>query len=319
LRAFAPTVIQAHYLSKFDRGLRELKRAAGARRLVVTDRSSGAASVKSWPMRVLSQARGWWVGTYIDRIVAVSEFVRRRDADAVHFPAGRIRVVHNGVDTTRFTPAAAPANDVFTIAYAGQLMPEKGVMTLLRAVRVLHESGLAVRLRVAGRGPQAGELERFAAAAGLQDRVEFLGQVDGVEQLFRSADVVVVPSEWEEAFGFVAAAAAACGACLAVSRAGALPEIVGSDGEAGLIFRKGDAADLARRLADLAADPARRERMRQRARALAVGCFSIERMVDGYREFFDEIDASLRRRPAAPPADKGRRPATQLGLSGTGP
>ena len=289
LRSFKPTVIQTHFLSKFEPGLRVLKRSAGARRLVVTDHTSGLASKKSLPGRLLSRLRGWWAGSYIDQIIAVSEFVRHRDINDFHYPSGKIRVVYNGVDTNRFSPTAAPPNEVFTIAFAGQLIPQKGVLTLLQAVQILVAGGSAVRVRVAGRGPQAGELECFCAAASLQNQVEFLGHIDCVEHLFHTSDVVVVPSEGGEAFGFVAAEAAACGACVVVSSDGALPEVVGSDGEAGLIFAKGDAVDLAHKLVDLMGNPSRRKRLGRAARARVEACFSLEKMVEGYCNYFDEV------------------------------
>jgi glycosyltransferase involved in cell wall biosynthesis len=289
---FRPAVIQTHFLSKFDRGLRPLKRCAGVRRLIVTDHSSGMASRKSRLGCLLAWLRGRWAGTYIDQIVAVSEFVRRRDAAAAYFPAAKIRVVHNGVDTSCFVPTDRRDNDVFTIAFAGQLISEKGVLTLLRAVRHLTAAGRAVRVRIAGHGQQKNELQEFCAAAGLAEQVDFLGQIDMLPQLFAGADVVVIPSEWEEAFSFVAAEAAACGACLLVSDAGALPEVIGQPGKAGLIFAKGNAADLAGKLKRLMDDKSLRERLGLEARQRITSLFSIEQMVGGYAQLFDEIVSS---------------------------
>jgi glycosyltransferase involved in cell wall biosynthesis len=293
LRKYHPDVVHTHFVSKFDFGLRPLKRLSGARRVVVSDQSSGAASRKVLLVRLLARLRGWWVGTYIHQVIAVSEFVRRRNAVDVHFPASKIRVVYNGVDTDRFVPVDAPHPDGFTIAYAGQLIPEKGLLTLLRAVTAVVAAGGDIRTLIAGEGCQRRELEAYCDAAGLRGRVEFLGQIDWVNRLFATADVVVVPSEWEEAFGFVAAEAAACGACVIVSDAGALPEVIGTDGKAGVIFARGDATDLAQRLIELMADPHRREQLRRAARERAVSHFSIERMVEGYCRYYEEIMGGL--------------------------
>jgi glycosyltransferase involved in cell wall biosynthesis len=293
LRKHHPDVVHTHFVSKFDFGLRPLKRLSGARWLVVSDQSSGAASRKLPLVRLLARLRGWWVGTYIHQVIAVSEFVRRRNAVDVHFPASKIRVVYNGVDTDRFVPLDVPHPGGFTIAYAGQLITEKGVLTLLRAVAAVVAAGGDIRALIAGEGSQRRELEAYCDAAGLRGRVEFLGQIDWVSRLFATADVVVVPSEWEEAFGFVAAEAAACGACLVASDAGALPEVIGIDGKAGVIFARGDSADLARRLTELMANPDGREQLRRSARERAISQFSIERMVDGYCRYYEEIMGEL--------------------------
>lgn len=291
LRRYRPGVIQTHFLSKFDLGAQALKWLTGARSLVVTDHSSGRAAPRWGLKRLLARLRGALAGRVIDRVVAVSDFVRRRDVEEVFLPAGRVQTILNGVDVDRFAPAGAEAvcGAPLTVAYAGQLIPEKGVALLLRAVHELaEEGGPPLRVRVAGAGPQAGELKAYCARHGLQN-VEFLGQIDWVPRLFATADVVVVPSVWEEAFGFTVAEAMACGACVLASDAGGIPEVVGPDGAAGRTFRAGDAADLKRKLAGLIADAALRRRLRHNARERAVEHFSIRRMVDEYVALYEEL------------------------------
>ncbi len=284
LREYRPDVLQTHFLSKFDPGLRLLKRASGAPRLIVTDRSSGCASRKSMAGQMLSRLRGHWAARHVDQIIAVSEFVRRRDVDDVHFPADKVQVIHNGVDLTRFRPLQVPRSPTaqVEIVYAGQLIAQKGVATLIRALARLRGSGHAVRLTIAGQGPLREALESLALRLGVGGDLRFVGQIDWLPRLFAEADIVVVPSEWDEAFGFVAVEAAASGACVVASDAGALPEVVGADIEAGVLFRRGDVDDLSAQLAALIADPARRERLRRAARERAVGTFSIERMIERY-------------------------------------
>jgi glycosyltransferase involved in cell wall biosynthesis len=81
----------------------------------------------------------------------------------------------------------------------------------------------------------------------------------------------------------------ACGVCVVVSDAGGNPEIVGQGGEAGLVFRAGDAADLAAKIRDLASDPPRRAAMRRAARERIVDNFTMQKMVDGYIRVYDEL------------------------------
>ena len=195
------------------------------------------------------------------------------------FP-GRARVIDLGVDLSLFTPGHAgqgpepepepePRN-VRIVGYIGRLDAAKGVDVLLRAA-ALEPS---LQLVVAGSGPQRDQLLDLARTLEIADRVDFLGALSP-EQLpgfYRSVDVLAVPSlttpTWMEQFGRVALEAMACGVPVVVSDSGALPEVVG---EAGIVVTEGNAAELAKALAEVVNDPdvARRLRTAGLARARA--------------------------------------------------
>jgi glycosyltransferase involved in cell wall biosynthesis len=142
-----------------------------------------------------------------------------------------------------------------TVLYVGKLSAEKGVGLLLEALRKVD-----ARAVIVGFGPARAELE---AAAGPD--VLFTGPLEHrhLANLWPLADVSVTPSVFPEAFGMVAAEAAACGSPPLVARHSGLAEIA-----AGLeeeypahlrhlaAFERGDADDLARRLAELLTLPA---------------------------------------------------------------
>ena len=182
-----------------------------------------------------------------------------------------------------------PKNGYSTIVFVGQLIPQKGVDLLIEVVRRISEStGQPLYLKIAGAGHQRSALERLATDV-LPGQVEFLGQVEDVPTLFRSADLAVFPSRWQEAFGFVVAEAMACGTPVITSDAGGIPEVVGRDGRFGLVFRNGDVEDLERQLRLIIADPERRARMRQAARERVEREFSIPRMVEQYASLYEEL------------------------------
>jgi len=118
-------------------------------------------------------------------------------------------------------------------------VPEKGVDTLSQALSMV---GGGVRLKVAGYGP-------LEAALRGQEGVELVGRVDyeAVPDFLRSLDVLVLPSRttplWKEQFGRVLAEAMACGVPCLGSDSGAIPQVMGAGG---LVFKEGDAQDLAR-------------------------------------------------------------------------
>jgi glycosyltransferase involved in cell wall biosynthesis len=283
LQAYQPRLIQTHFLSMFNPVLRGIKSGCGASRLVVTDHSSGLASRKSLPKEALAWLRGRWVSSYIDQVIGVSDFVCQRDVHDVHFPAGKVRCIHNGVDTRRFVPATLTRPEgPLTLGFIGHLIPQKGLSTLLKAVANLRDQGRDFTLLVAGEGPQAAAFHQEVQALDLGDRVTFLGQISDTVGFYHQVDVLVVPSEWEEAFGFVVAEAAACGTCVVTSDVGGMPEIVGRQGEAGVVFPRAQVGALTTALAELMDDPQRRLALGRLGRARMEKQFSLDVTVDAY-------------------------------------
>jgi glycosyltransferase involved in cell wall biosynthesis len=162
------------------------------------------------------------------------------------------------------------AGDEPTVVYFGKLIEQKGVQVLLEAMRQVD-----ARLVVVGFGPYRPVLEAAAPP-----RTLFTGPFEHrhLVHLLPLADVTVVPSVFPEAFGMVAAEAAAAGSPPLVARHSGLAEVA-----AGLeqhypehlrslaSFETGDAGDLARKLNALVALPAAdRAALRQAARAAVV-------------------------------------------------
>ena len=144
------------------------------------------------------------------------------------------------------------AGDEPTVVYFGKLIEEKGVQVLLEAMR-----GIDARLVVVGFGPYRSTLEAMAPK-----RTLFTGPLEHrhLVQLLPLADVTVVPSIFPEAFGMVAAEAAAAGSPPLVARHSGLAEVA-----AGLeqeyperlrhlvAFENGNAEDLHAKLQELLA------------------------------------------------------------------
>jgi glycosyltransferase involved in cell wall biosynthesis len=150
------------------------------------------------------------------------------------------------------------AADEPTVVYFGKLIEQKGVHVLLEALR-----GVDARVVVVGFGPERAALEEVAASTGI--RALFTGPLEHrhLRHLLALADACVVPSVFPEAFGMVAAEAAAAGCPPVVSRHSGLAEVAG-ELEAALppalgplvSFPAGDAAALRDRLTALLALPA---------------------------------------------------------------
>ncbi len=151
------------------------------------------------------------------------------------------------------------ADDAPTVLYVGKLIENKGVHVLLEAL-----AGLDARAVVVGFGDYRGELEALAPPGTL-----FPGQLEHrhLVHLLPLCAVAVVPSVYPEAFGMVAAEAAAAGVLPVVSAHSGLAEVaagiaeeVGSETAELLTFPAGDADALRVRLAAILALPPERRR-----------------------------------------------------------
>lgn len=199
-------------------------------------------------------------------LLPVSEYCRRESAAYWSIPAGRMRVLYNGVSLQQFSPdpAAAAARrqalglrpDDFVLLYVGRVCRQKGTDLLVEAYARLRQTHPSVRLVVAGPIGQFGHeganeiTQQLAAHQGL-----YLGPVDEaiLPSVYGMADVFVLPTRSHEMFGMAAIEAQACGSPVVCSTDGGLPEVVSQS--SGLLFRSGDADHLTAQLGLLAGNP----------------------------------------------------------------
>lgn len=178
--------------------------------------------------------------------------------------------------------------------FVGRLSPEKGVTTLLEGVR--RAAGPLPTLLV-GDGPLAPIVQE---AVRTDHHLRWLGARSPAEvaALLGDAAFTMVPSEWHETFGLVVAESLAKGTPVLVSRAGALPELIGSSG-AGRTFATGDPVSLAREIDWFAQHPQERTTMREWARhryeTAYAGGANHERLAAIYRSAIQRYARSVER------------------------
>lgn len=200
-------------------------------------------------------------------------------------PIRNLEVIHCGVDTDVFRPiprTTAPGAPLAILAI-GTLHEVKGQTHLIEACRRLAAEGVPFTCRFVGEGPDLPALERQAAAAGLTDRVEFLGRRtrDQVARLLGSSDVLVAPSVptrsgKREGIPVVLMEAMSAGLPVVASALSGIPELV-VDGTSGLTVPPGDPAAIAAALRRLHDDPHLRSRLGAAARERVTAEFDIDR------------------------------------------
>lgn len=241
-----------------------------------------------------------WKYRRADRVLAVSEFVRRQLLAAGLQPA-RVETVPDGLDATAL-PAAAPSRARLRAALQldpaapvacslSAFTPEKNLDLLLAA---LPCGPANLHLLLAGEGDGIEAYRHLARARGLAARVHFRRDHAEISELppaawVAASDVFVLPSR-EEGLGSSILVAMAYGLPVLASRVGGIPELV-EDGVSGLLLSPGDAPAWGAALASLAASPQRAAalgaRGHERLPAYAVARLA-ERTLAAYRRALGE-------------------------------
>jgi len=233
----------------------------------------GGYALSSWCERTAVEAAA--------AVIAVSNGMRD-DVLAVYpaVPADRVRVIHNGIDTSEYRPD--PATDVLdrygvdpgrpSVIFVGRVTRQKGLPVLLRAATAIDP---AAQLVICAGQADTPELEAEVSSLARQLRADRSGVIwisgmlakREVIQLLTHATVFTCPSLYEP-LGIVNLEAMACGTAVVGSRVGGVPEVV-ADGETGLLVPPGDPAALAGAINVLLADEPLAAQMGRLGRARA--------------------------------------------------
>jgi sugar transferase (PEP-CTERM/EpsH1 system associated) len=240
-----------------------------------------------------------WAWGRTTQVMAVSSRLAERMERQIGFPASRIRVIRNGVDTVRFSPTMrdaarresgfGPADIV--LGTAGRLVPVKDQKTLLHAWSLLKQRGVRFVGVIAGKGALKDDLEALASSLGL-DNVRFLGNRPDVERVMAALDVFILSSV-SEGLSNTIQEAMASGLPVVATDVGGADELV-VPGETGLLVPASDPGAMADALESVVRDEAARLRMGRASRARSEGVFALDGMVRDYTQLYREFDPRRR-------------------------
>jgi glycosyltransferase involved in cell wall biosynthesis len=271
-----PVLATIHHPITVDRRL-ELEHAEGWYRKF---------SLRRWYSFTNMQTR---VARRMKRVVTVSEssfndIVADHQVDPAH-----MAIVPVGVDTELFRPlphVAPIPGRLVTTASADVTM--KGLRYLLEALAKLRTERPEAHLVVIGKRKEGGRSDETIRRLGLEDAVEFVSGVpeERIIELYAEAQLAVVPSLYE-GFSLPAIEAMAAGTPLVATSGGALPEVVGKDGDTALVVAPGDADALTSKIRWALDQPDLRDTVGRRGRQRVVDQWSwrhtAERTVEQYR------------------------------------
>jgi N-acetyl-alpha-D-glucosaminyl L-malate synthase BshA len=227
-----------------------------------------------------------------DAVTAVSDFLKRETIKV--FGTGEsIEVIPNFVDARVFKPNEESPLKARFAPRGEKLLVHVSNFRKVKNVGVVVDvfnrvSGLLPsRLLLVGDGPEMGDVRRQVTQAGLEDQVEFLGQVDNLEDILPVADLLLLPS-LHESFGLVALEAMACGVIPLVTNRGGAGEFI-QDGLNGLLRDPLDVEGMVQASAKVLGNDQLRQEMAEEARRDAAADFGVSCVVKQYLDLYDRL------------------------------
>jgi glycosyltransferase involved in cell wall biosynthesis len=244
------------------------------------------------------------VARQLDGILTVSDLSLVDIPVEMGVRADRVHMVPLGVDPDVFSPDPEAAVSGRIVVVTSADVPLKGLLVLLDALAKLRVERPNAHLICIGRAKPNGPADRRLDELGLRDAVTFRSGLSQEElvTLMQSAEVAAVPSFYE-GFCLPAVEEMACGLPLVATQVGALPEIVGSDGSAGLLVPPGDAEALATALGRLLDDPELRRRLGAAGRRRVQERFTWRAAAAGTAAWYRERIAAMKGGAPAPELD----------------
>ena len=210
-------------------------------------------------------------------VTAVSQYTAKLVKKELGY-CGKIKVIYNGVDISTFFPKKKKPG-LIKVLFSGNLTRRKGAYLLpliadkLNAnIEILYTTGLRIKKKL----PDHPNLKSIGAVP-----------YSYMPKLYQEADILLFPTV-REGFGLAAAEAMACGLPVVATDCSSLPELI-KNGKGGFLCPVGDVNAFAEKINILADSPRMRREMGEYNRAKAEKMFTVERMVNEYRELFGEV------------------------------
>ncbi|MFC7058382.1 glycosyltransferase family 4 protein [Halovenus salina] len=248
-------VIHAHSHFYFSTNLAALKRRLGETPLAITNHSLYSQSAPERLFSYYLRTVGRWTLDSADIIFCYTEEERQKTHELG--VSSETAVIANGIDEQQFHPDGPESEymalDAPSVLFVGRLVEGKNPQDAIETIATVRDEHPAATLYLVGDGPMRAELQSMVRERNLSDAVEFLGQLeyDEMPPLFRSADVLLLPSR-AEGFPRVVMEAMAAETPVVCT---ALDQVETAVDGAGYTVPIGDTQQMATNISQLLADP----------------------------------------------------------------
>jgi glycosyltransferase involved in cell wall biosynthesis len=289
LRAWRPDVLHSHMLhaNLLARAVRPIARVPALVSTIHSINDGGRLRMAAYRL----------TSGLVDRVTIISRLAAQRYVAIGAVPRGRLEVVPNTVDTRRFRPLphvrAAVRQEMklgneFAWLAVGRFEEAKDYPTMIAAFARLASGRPTSRLLLVGKGSLQQDVEQLVRAAGLEERVRFVGVRRDIPELMSAADGYVLSST-REGMPVVLLEAAAVGLPIVATRVGGVGEVV-EDGVTGLLVPPGSPAELAgamEKIEALALES--RMAMGERGRVLVEQQYGTDHVMDIWDRIYSEV------------------------------
>lgn len=245
------------------------------------------------------------IHAFADKIVAVSHFTARQMALTRSFKQNKVAVIYDSgpyreqfhpcVDGTTVRREFGIAPHAPLITLVAKFSRRKGHLLFIKAIPMILENFPQARFMIVGGGLEghesyAREVREAGARFVLAQRLFFTGERGDVPEIMAASDVIVQCSVYDDPFPGVVLEAMALGKVVVATASGGIPEQI-TDGEDGLLFKMGDAQDLAQKVTEILANPKRGRALAQAAAEKLEHKFSFGKFVRELEELYRGLGA----------------------------
>lgn len=221
----------------------------------------------------------------LSTLVVVASRALRDEIFLDNFSLTKVKIIHNGVDTKRFSPDP-PSCFLHTelniplgaplVGICGAILEAKGHEVFIKAAAEVSHKFPNSHFVIIGEGltPYVRHITDLANRSGLAGKLHFTGWRPDIPEIFRELEIIVIASK-HEAFGLTAIEGMATGKPIVATRCGG-PEEVIEHGKTGFLVEQGNHTELAQRVLELLENPAMGRRTGSVGRDKVEACFTVE-------------------------------------------
>ena len=244
-------VIHAHSHLYFSTNLCALVNELGSSPLVVTNHGLNSQTAPKWFQDLYNLTGTRFTYSAADRIICYTD-TEKKELISMGVKANKISVIHNGINTDHFVPAASPAYDKRELLWIGRYAKGKGVDYLIDAFSILKSRFPGIHLTMVGRGPDKDKIVEKIDRLKLTQDITLKDFIPNSEivSLYQSSSIFVLPS-LEEGVPRTILEAMACGIPVVCTR---LPQLVDIVDGSGILVPLRDVDSLVQGISEILSD-----------------------------------------------------------------
>lgn len=235
--------------------------------------------------RIIDKVLSWFSDKVICCSEAVSEFIHRKE----WVSKKKLQVIYNGVDTEKFKPLDTNGEGINRIACVASLFEHKGHKYLIDAMsQIINRCSSKIKLEIIGDGVLRKDLEEQVKRLGLENNIEFKGEISNIADILPFFDIAVLTSSLREGLGISLLEAMACGLPVIGTKIGGIPEVI-ADEKNGILVAPQNSEELAKAILKIMNNKSLARQMGEKSRSIACEKFSQKLMIKKIEKLYENL------------------------------